>query len=125
MATTFSYEFSTSAAPEQARARLQPVLSERLLHPAAGGSGSNLECALRLSKQTATSLTYTPKLRVPLPISTSIWLSRKLGGERVNVIFTADSGDGETRIVVSGKVGHGAEPVASREFWDGVVSAGS
>ncbi len=65
IATTFSYELSTYSVPEQAKARLQPVLSERLLRPAVGSAGSNLECALRLSRQTATSLTYTPKLRVP------------------------------------------------------------
>jgi ABC-2 type transport system permease protein len=124
MATTFSYELSTSGSPDQAKARLQAVLSKRLLRPAVGRAGSNLECALQLSKQTATSLTYTPKLRVPLPISTTIWLSRKLGGERVKVTFTADADTGGTRVAVSGKVGHGAEPVASREFWDGVLSAG-
>jgi len=82
MATTFSYEFSTSGTPEQAQGRLQRVLTERLLRPSGGGTGSNLHRAMRLSKQTPTSLSYTPKLQVPMPISILVWLGRQLSRER-------------------------------------------
>ncbi len=80
---------------------------------------------MRLSKQTATSLTYKPKLVAPLPVSTMVWLGRVLSAEHVDVIFTPRDGEGETRIAVSGKVGHGSEAVADREFWTEVLTAGN
>jgi len=123
MAQTFSYEFSTSGTPEEARARLQSVITERLRRPSGGGSTSNLHREMRLSKQSATSLSYKPKLRVPLPVSTSVWLARLFRGEKVDVTFAPDGGDGETRVAVSGKMRHGGEAVADREFWAEVLNA--
>ena len=123
MAQTFSYEFSTSGTPEEARARLQSVITERLRRPSGGGSTSNLHREMRLSKQSATSLSYKPKLRVPLPASTSVWLGRLFRGEKLDVTFAPDGGDGETRVAVSGKMGHGGEAVADREFWAEVLNA--
>ncbi len=123
MAQTFSYEFSTSGTPQEAQARLQSVLTERLRRPGGGGSATNLHREMRLSKQTATSLSYKPTLRVPMPISTIVWLGRLLQGEKVNVTFGPDGSEGETRVAVSGKVGHGGEAVADREFWAEALTA--
>ncbi len=95
---------------------MQRVLTDRLRRPSGGGSARNLHRELRLSEHTATSLTYKPKLVAPLPISTMVWIGRLLSSERINVTFTP-SGDGQTRIPVSGKVGHGGEALADREFW--------
>jgi hypothetical protein len=117
MAHTFSYEFSTSGTPEEAQTRLQSALTERLRRPSGGGAASNLHREMRLSKQTATSLSYKPKLVAPLPISTMVWVGRLLSRERVDVTFTPHGSDGETRVAVSGKVRHGGEAVADREFW--------
>jgi hypothetical protein len=45
-------------------------------------------------------------------------------GPRVAALtFTPDGGDRETRITVSGKVGHGGEVLADREFWADLLSA--
>jgi hypothetical protein len=120
---TFSYEFSTTGTPEQAQARLQRVLTDRLRRPSGGGGARNLHREMRLGKQTATSLTYKPKLVAPLPISTMVWLGRLLSAERINVTFGPGIDDGETHIVVSGKVGHGGEAVADPEFWTEALSA--
>ncbi len=117
MAQTFSYEFATTGTPENARARLQRVLTDRLRRPSGGGGARNLHREMRLSKHTTTSLTYKPKLVAPLPVSTIVWLGRVLGAEQINVTFTPDGDDGQTRMTVSGKVGHGGEAVADREFW--------
>ena len=76
---------------------------------------------MRLSKQTPTSLSYTPKLQVPMPVSILVWLGRQLSRERVNLTFTPNGTDG-TRMAVSGKVGRGGQAVADRDFWDGVLS---
>ncbi|HYB30263.1 MAG TPA: hypothetical protein VEF89_26900 [Solirubrobacteraceae bacterium] len=121
MAQTFSYEFSTSGTPEEAEARLQGAINERLRRPSGGSSASNAQRQMRLSKQTSTSLSYKPKLLAPLPISLSIWLGRRLQGENVDVQF-ADGGNGQTRVSVSGKVGHGTQAIADRDFWTGVLS---
>ena len=123
MARTFSYEFSTTGTPDDARARLQSALTDRLRRPSGGGGASNLHREMRLSKHTATSLTYKPKLVAPLPVSTMVWLGRVLSAEQINVTFTPDGGDRETRITVSGKVGHGGEVLADREFWADLLSA--
>jgi hypothetical protein len=123
MAQTFSYEFATTGTPQDARARLQSALTDRLRRPSGGGSARNLHRELRLSEHTTTSLTYKPKLVAPLPISTMVWVRRLVSAERINVTFTPDGGDGQTRITVSGKVGHGGEALADREFWADVVSA--
>jgi len=123
MAQTFSYEFSTSGTPEDAEARLQGTISERLRRPSGGSSASNAQRQMRLSKHTATSLSYKPKLLAPLPISLSIWLGRRLRGENVDVQFAPNGADGQTRITVSGKVGHGTQATADREFWTGVLGA--
>lgn len=121
MANTFSYEFSTSGmTPEEAQARVQRVFGERLRRPSGGGASGNLHRAMRLSRQTPTSLSYTPKLQVPMPVSILVWLGRELSRERVDLAFTPDGADG-TRVTVSGKVGHGGQAVADRDFWDGVL----
>jgi hypothetical protein len=78
---------------------------------------------MRLSEHTATSLTYKPKLVAPLPISTMVSVRRLVSAERINVTFTPNGGAGQTRITVSGKVGHGGEALADREFWADVLSA--
>jgi hypothetical protein len=117
MASTFSYELSTSGTPEEAQDRVQRVLTERLRRPGGGTGAGNIHRAMRLSKQTPTSLSYKPKLQVPMPVSILVWLGRQLNGERVKVTFTADGTDGGgTRIAVSGKVGRGGQAVAEREF---------
>jgi len=122
MAQTFSYEFATTGTPEEARARLQRVLTDRLRRPSGGGGARNLHREMRLSKHTATSLTYKPKLVAPLPISTMVWLGRVLSAEHINLTFIPNGGDGQTHITVSGKVGHGGEAIADREFWTEALS---
>jgi hypothetical protein len=122
MAQTFSYEFSTTRTPNEARAELQRVLADRLRRPSGGGGARNLHREMRLSKYTATSLTYKPKLVAPLPISTMVWLGRVLGAEYVNVTITPSGGDGQTSITVSGKVGRGGGAIADREFWAEVLT---
>jgi hypothetical protein len=118
MAQTFSYEFATTGTPEDARARLQRVLTDRLRRPSGGGGGArNLHREMRLSKHTPTSLTYRPKLVAPLPVSTMVWLGRVLSAEHINVTFTPNGRDGQARVTVAGKVGHGGEAIADREFW--------
>ena len=77
---------------------------------------------MRLSKHTPISLTYTPKLVAPLPVSTMVWLGRVLSAEQINVTFTPNGGDGQTRITVTGKVGHGGEAIADREFWTAALT---
>jgi hypothetical protein len=125
MSQTFSYDFSTRGNPEEARARLETVLTDRLRRPSGGGGARNLHRELRLSRHTPTSLTYKPKLVAPLPISTMVWLGRILHAEEVNVTFTSNGGDGETRITVSGKVGHGGDAIADQEFWSEALRATS
>jgi hypothetical protein len=122
MAQTFSYEFSKPGTPEEAKARLQGAITQRLRRPTGGGATSNAQHQMRLSKQTATSLSYKPKLVVPLPISTSIWLGRLARREIVNVTFTANGGDGKTHVTVTGQVGRGSEALADREFWTDVLN---
>ena len=117
MAQTFSYEFSTMGTPDEAQARLQTVLTDRLRRPSGGGGARNLHREMRLSNHTATSLTYKPKLVAPLPISTIVWLGRVLSAEQISVTFAPDDGDSGTRITVAGKVGRGGEAIADREFW--------
>ena len=124
MAQTFSFELSTKGDPEEARARLQGVLTDRLRRPSGGGGAQNLHREMKLSKHTATSLTYKPKLVAPLPVSTMVWLGRVLSSEKINVSFDP-RGDGETHVMVSGKVGHGGEAVAHEEFWTELLTAGS
>ena len=124
MAQTFSYDFSTSGSPEEAEARLQSAISERLRRPTGGGSVSNFQRQMRLSKQTATSLSYKPKLAAFLPVSLSIWGGRLLRGENVEVKFAQNGGDGQTRVTVSGKVGSGSQAIADREFWTEMLSGG-
>jgi hypothetical protein len=123
MAKTFSYELSTTGSPEEAEARLQSAITERLRHPTGGSSASNLQHQLRLKERTATSLSYKPKLAAPLPVSFSIWVSRVLRGESVEVQFASDGADGQTRITVSGQVGSGTQAIADREFWTGILSS--
>jgi hypothetical protein len=122
VAQTFSYEFSTSGTPEEAEARLQGAISERLRRPTGAGAAGNLHRQMRLSKHTANSLSYKPKLEVPLPVSLSIWVGRVLRGENVQVQFAPNGGDGQTRITVSGKVGSGSQAIADRDFWTGILS---
>ena len=121
-ARTFSYEFSTSGTPEEAQAKLQSVLTNRLRRPSGGGSASYPQRPMRLSTRTATTLAYKPKLLAPLPVSLSIWLGRLLRGEKVEVEFASNGEDGQTRVTVSGKVGSGAQAIADREFWTEVLS---
>jgi len=123
MAKTFSYEFSVSGRPEETEARLQGAISERLRRPTGGSTASNLQHQMRLDEQTATSLSYKPKLAAPLPVSFAIWVGRVLRGENVEVQFALVNGDGETRITVSGKVGSAAQAIADREFWTGILSS--
>jgi hypothetical protein len=123
MTQTFTYEFSATGTPEEAQARLQRVLSDRLRRPSGGGGARNLHREMRLSEHTATSLTYKPKLVAPLPVSTMVWLGRVLSAEQINVTFTPKDADGKTRITVSGKVGRGGEAVVDREFWTEVLAA--
>ena len=94
MAQTFSYQFAATGTPEDARARLQRVLTDRLHRPSGDGGARNLHREMRLSKHTATSLTYKPKLVAPLPVSTIVWLGRVLSAEHINVTFTPNGGDG-------------------------------
>jgi hypothetical protein len=117
MAQTFSYEFASTGTPEEASVRLQRVLTDRLRRPSGGGGARNLHREMRLSKHTPTSLTYKPKLVAPLPVSTMVWLGRVLSAEHINVTFTPNGRDGQTRVTVAGKVGHGGEAIADREFW--------
>jgi hypothetical protein len=120
---TFSYDFSTPGTPEEAQYRLQRVLTERLQRPSGGGAATNLHRAMRLSKKSESSLSYGPKLQVPMPVSTLVWLGRLLKGEKVLVTFTPEGADrGGTHVVVSGKMGHGGEAVADPEFWDAALS---
>ena len=124
MADSFSYEFSSlGTTPEEVKGRVQTVLSERLRRPSGGSAGSNIHRGMRLSKETPTSLSYKPKLQVPMPVSIIVWLGRELSGESVDLTFSANSGTEGTRIEVSGKVGKGTQAVADREFWEGVLSA--
>jgi len=123
MARTFSFEFSASGTPEAAATRLQRVLTERLRRPSGGGAASNIHREMRLSKQDATSLAYRPALRIPMPVSIIVWLGRLLSGEKVNVAFAPNGGDGQTRVAVSGKVGRGGQAVADREFWTDALDA--
>ncbi len=125
MAQTFSHEFTTTGTPEEARARLQSVLTDRLRRPSGGSGARNLHREMRLSKHTTTSLTYKPKLVAPLPISTMVWLGRVLSAEHVDVTFAPNGGAAQTRITVSGKVGHRGEAVADREFWTEALTAGN
>jgi hypothetical protein len=115
MTQTFSYEFSTTGTPEEAKARLQRVLTDQMHRPR--GGVPNHHSAMRLGKQTATSLTYKPKLVVPLLVGTMVWVRRVLSAEQINVTFAPNGAEGETRITVSGKVGRGGEVIADREFW--------
>jgi hypothetical protein len=108
MASSFSFDFSTSERPDDAQAQLRGRLTERLS-----------SMGMRLSKQTPTSASYRPKWK-PIIIGTLIWLSRELSGQKVNVTFTSD--EGETHMKVSGKVSGKAQPVADKEFWTGVLS---
>jgi hypothetical protein len=79
---------------------------------------------MRLSKKSESSLAYGPKLQVPLPVSTLVWLGRLLSRENVRVSFSGEGGDeGETRVAVSGRMGHGGEAVADREFWASALGA--
>jgi hypothetical protein len=121
MTQTFSYEFSTTGTPEEAKERLQRVLTDRLRRP--GGGVRNHHSAMRLGKQTATSLTYKPKLVVPLLVGTTVWVGHVLSAEQINVTFAPNGAEGGTRITVSGKVGHGGEAVADREFWTEALRA--
>ena len=123
MAKTFSYEFSTSGTPEEAEARLQRAISERLGHPTGDKSVSDHHYQMRLSQQTATSLSYKPKLAVFLPISFSIWVRRMLSGENVQIQFAPNGGDEQTRINVSGEVRSESQPIAGREFWTAILSS--
>lgn len=122
MARTFSYEFSTSGTPEEAAARLQRVITERLRRPVGGGHlVTDLHHELKLSQHTATSLSYKPKLRIALPLSISVWLGRKLTGQHIDITF-APTPNG-THVTVSGKVGGGLLVAADREFWNELLSA--
>jgi hypothetical protein len=123
MAQAFSYEFSTSGTPEEAQARLARVITERLRRPTDRGAASNAQHQMRLSKQKASSLSYKPKLVIPLPVSLSVWLGRLIRGEKVDVHFAPNGSDGQTRVVVSGNVGRGAQALADREFWTETLSA--
>lgn len=122
MASKFSYEFSTTSTPEEARARLQGVITERLRQPPGAGGTNSIHHRMRLAGSTPTSLSYKPKLVVPLPVSFSVWLGRVMRGEHVDVTFTADGADVPTRMTVSGKVGQASEAIAAQEFWAGVLS---
>jgi len=119
----FSYDFSISGGtPEEVEQRVQRVLTDRLAHPS--GVQSSLHRAMRLSRQTATSLSYTPKLRVPMPVSAIVWLGRLLKRERVDLTFTRDTADYRgTHLAVSGRVGQGGQNLADQEFWQGVLNA--
>lgn len=123
MTQTFSYEFSTSGTPEVAQARLQTALTQRLRRPSGGAGVRNHHSAMRLSKQTPTSLTYKPKLVVPLLVGTSVWVGRVLHAEQINVTFAPNGAEGETRITVSGKVGRAEEAIVGREFWTEALTA--
>jgi len=118
----FSYDFSISGGtPEEVEQRVQRVLTERLAHPS-GGSQTKLHRAMRLSRQTETSLSYTPKLRVWMPLSIITWLGRLASRERIDLTFTSADGDG-TQLAVSGRVGQGVQDLADQEFWQGVLTA--
>ena len=123
MALAFAYELSTRGTPAEAQARLQRALADRLRRPSGGGGARNLHREMKLSQNTATSLTYKPKLVAPLPISTMVWLGRLLSAERIDVAFAPIEGDGQTRVTVSGKVGRGGEMIADREFWTELLGA--
>jgi hypothetical protein len=120
----FSYDFSISGGtPEEVEQRVQVVLTERLAHPS-GGAQSSLHRAMRLSRRTASSLSYRPKLRVWMPLSISIWLGRLLRREKIDLTFTGDTAEGDgTHVAVSGSVGQGGQALADREFWQGVLNA--
>jgi hypothetical protein len=123
MTQTFSYEFSTSGTPEEAQARLQGVLTDRLRRPSGGAGVHNHHSAMRLSTQTETSLTYKPKLVVPLLAGTTVWLGRVLRAEQLTVTFAPNGGEGGTRITVSGKVGRAGAAIGDREFWSEALRA--
>ncbi len=123
MTQTFSYDFSTAGTPEEARARLQATITAQLRRPTGGNSASNAQHQMRLSKHTSTTLSYKPKLVVPLPVSFSIWLGRLVRGESVEVGFRANEDPAKTRITVSGRVGRGTQEIADREFWTALLGA--
>ena len=77
---------------------------------------------MRLAKHTDTSLSYKPKLLVPLPISISVWVRRLIRGDNLTVTFNADGSNGETHVTVDGKVGRGSEAIADREFWTEILT---
>ena len=52
-----------------------------------------------------------------------MWLGRVLSAEQINVTFTPNGGDGQSRVTVAGKVGHGGEAIADREFWTEALTA--
>ena len=122
MALAFEYELSTRETPAEAQARLQRALADGLRRPSGGGGARNLHREMKLSRHTATSLTYKPKLVAPLPVSTMVWLRRLFSAERIDVAFAPIEGDSQTRVTVSGKVGRGAEMIADREFWTELLS---
>jgi hypothetical protein len=118
----FSYDFSISGGtPEEVEQRIQRVLTERLANPS-GGTQTKLHRAMRLSRQTETSLSYRPKLRVWMPLSLITWLGRLLSRERIDLTFDTADGDG-THLAVSGRVGQGVQNLADQEFWQGVLNA--
>lgn len=121
---SFSYDFSISGGtPEEVKQRVQRVLTERLGHPS-GGAQASLHRAMRLSRQSTASLSYGPKLRVWMPLSIITWLGRLLRGERIDLTFTRDAGDGDgTHFAVSGQVGRGLQDLADQDFWQGVLNA--
>jgi hypothetical protein len=121
MSQTFSYEFLAPGAPEEVESRVQAVITERLRRPTGGGA-RDAQRQMRLSGQTGRSLSYRPKLLAPLPVSLSIWLGRRLRGEKVELRFGTNGGDGQTHIIVSGKAGHGTQVMADREFWAAILS---
>jgi len=107
MAQSFSYDLSMTGSPAEAQARVQETVSERMKQTA----------KMRLASSDSSSLSFRPQWSWPLLAA----LFRVVGGEAVNLSFTA--GDDGTQVKVSGKVGGDAEKVANRDFWAQTLGA--
>ncbi len=124
MAQTFSYEFLATGAPEEARTRLEDAVTGCLRRPIDGGATAGMHRQMRLARHTATTLSYRPRLVVPLPLSLAVWLSRMMRGEHIELTFGRGGSGGATSVLVAGKLGRGTEALGDRELWAGVLGPG-
>ena len=108
MATPFDVQLSMSEAPSEAQARAAEALSD----PAR-------QVGLRLTKRSASVLTFRP--RVQFPFLLMLW--HNLNGEQMTVKF--EPGDrGGTRVNISGAVARDRQPLAADpEHWSEALGA--